>query len=124
MDTLPIFLALAFTAIKVVSTLKNLTVDDTRGGALTQVIVWVVAILGVVLLAEADVTEAYVLSGTAQTLGDLDFAGKCLLGLLVGSTASVIYDFKKAFDSTDSAAEPALFHRVLHRDVVVERRTP
>jgi len=116
MDTVPILLGLAFIILKVMSTAKNVA-GGAVVAAVTQLLTWVAGVLVVLVASNVDATEAYVLAGTAQTLGDLDAWGTIFLGVMAGSLASVIYDFKKAFDSTDSAAEPALFHVAQHRDV-------
>jgi hypothetical protein len=104
-----IFLGLAFMANKVVSTFKNLTTAASRGAAYTQLVVWAVAIALTFAASEAELTEAYVLPGTTQPLGAFDGWSLLLVGLMAGSTGSVLWDFRKAFDNTDSAAEPSLF---------------
>ena len=109
MEQIAILLGLAFTANKLVSTLKNLTTADSRGSGLTQIVVWVVATLVLVLAGQADVTSTLTLPGLDGPLGDLDFASYVVLGLIAGSTGSVAYDFTKAVDNTNSAAEPSLF---------------
>lgn len=116
MDALPIFLALAFTANKIVSTIKNLMHSTTRGAAVTQFLVWVVAIIIICVAAEAELTETFQLPGLSEPLGELDFASLALIGLMAGSTGSVIYDFKKSFDGTDSSAEPSLFPVATHTE--------
>lgn len=104
-----LFLGLAFMANKLVSTLKQATSSATRGSALTQLVVWAIAIGLTLAMSEAELTETYVLPGTAQPLGDFDIWSLVLVGLMAGSTGSVLFDFRKAFDSSDSAAEPDLF---------------
>ncbi len=108
MEPLFILLGLAFAANKLVSTLKNLTTSNTRGAAVTQFVVWLAAFGMLLLAGSAEVTEDLIVPGLSQALGDLDFASFVVLGLITGSTGSVVYDFKKALDVNDSAAEPSL----------------
>jgi hypothetical protein len=105
-----ILLGLAFAANKLMSTLKNLTNAATRGDGLSQIVLWVIAILVLVLAGQADVTSTLTLPGLDGALGDLDFASYVVLGIIAGSTGSVVYDFTKAVDNTNSAAEPSLFN--------------
>ena len=109
MEPLLILLGLAFTANKIVSTAKNATNPGTRGDALTQLVVWVVAIGVLFLAGEAEVTEALLVPGLAEPLGELDAWSFIVLGLIAGSSGSVVYDFKRALDGSDSATEPSLF---------------
>jgi hypothetical protein len=109
MDQVALLLALAFAADKVVSVLKGLAAKDWNL-ALTQILVWVIAFGVVCLAGAAEVTETYVPPGLNIALGDLDFWSLLLLGIVVGSTGSIVFDFRKAIDSTDSAQEPKLFH--------------
>lgn len=109
MEQLAILLGLAFTANKLVSTLKNLTTASARGDGFTQIVVWIVA-TGVLFLAgQADVASDLVIPGLDGPLGDLDFASYVVLGLIAGSTGSVAYDFTKAVDNTNTTVEPSLF---------------
>lgn len=45
-------------------------------------------------------------------LTDIDTPGKVAVGVIVGATGSVLYDFKKSRDNTDTASEPALLPKV------------
>jgi hypothetical protein len=91
---------------KIGSVVKQLIARDFSA-SLTQVIIWVIGI-GVALLArEADITEGLVIPG-GPALGAADTASIILLGIILGSLASVSYDFKSAFDGSDSAKEPSL----------------
>jgi len=108
MEPLLLLLGLAFAANKVVSVVKSLTSGDFNT-PVTQLLVWAAAIGGLFLAANADVTEHLIVPGVSdQTLGTLGGASLVLLGLIAGSTGSVVYDFKKAIDGSDSAAEPRL----------------
>jgi hypothetical protein len=97
---------LAALVVKFTSVLKYLSSRAFREAA-TQVIPWVAGVLAVVLAAQADVSEGFIVWGQ-QALGDLDFWSQVLAGIALGSGGSVVYDFKKAVDGTDSASEPPL----------------
>ena len=107
MEPLLLLLALAFAANKIVSVIKSLASPD-KNAALTQLLVWVVGLVVLILAGNASVTEHLVVPGLSDPLGDLDFPSYLVLALISGSTGSVIYDFKKAIDNGDSAAEPRL----------------
>ena len=107
MEAVVIFAALAFAINKTVSVLKGL-VNKEWNTVVSQAAVWVVGFGGLSLAAHAAVTSAYALPGFTQPLGDLDSASLALLAWLLGSTGSFAYDFKKALDGSDSAAEPKL----------------
>lgn len=97
--------ALAALAAKLVSALKYLLDRDTRQ-FLTQLIVWVAGVLVVLVAAQADIAAGIVVGSTP--LSALDIWSQVLVGLQLSSTAAFAYDFKKAIDGTDSAAEPPL----------------
>lgn len=109
MEPLIVLAGLAFLANKIVSTLKYLLTPEKRKDGFTQLVVWVVAVAVMGLASMAEVTETFVVPGTTQPLGDLDFWSLLIVGLMAGSGGSVVYDFRKAIDNTDTAAEPALF---------------
>jgi hypothetical protein len=97
---------LAALVVKFTSVLKYLSDRDWRQ-AVTQVVPWVAGIVAVALAAQADVAEGFIIWGQ-QALGDLDFWSQVLAGIALGSAGSLTYDFKKAVDGSDSAAEPPL----------------
>lgn len=97
--------ALVALGMKVVSLLKFLRSGWTDD-AFTQVVTWVVGVVIVFLAAEADITQDVALYGT--TLGAANVASKILIGMSLLSIGSVLYDFRKARDNTDSAIEPNL----------------
>lgn len=93
-------------AWKFVDFLKFLRNRDWNA-SLTQICVWAAGVGVVFLGAAADDTKTIKVGTIA--LGAMNTPGKVLLGLCVLSVGSVVYDFKKAFDNTDSAAERSLF---------------
>lgn len=68
----------------------------------TQIIVWVAAIAGVFLVAASQFASGVQITDTLS-LDNIDTVTKVIVGLLIGSGASSLFDFKKAIDGTDSA---------------------
>lgn len=90
---------------KVVDFLKYVTNRDVNA-AVTQASVWISAVLVSLLAREAEPFSAIEVMGT--TFGNLSSAAIVLFALGLGSTASGVVDFRKAIDTTDSAATPTL----------------
>jgi hypothetical protein len=99
--------ALAALVLKVTSLIKYLTAGMIRE-AVTTLVPWVAAFGVLVLAGQADATAALVLPGMKTVIGDMDIASLLLAAPVLGASASVVFDFKKAIDGTDSAAEPKL----------------
>jgi hypothetical protein len=99
--------ALAALALKLTSIVKYLTAGMFRE-ATTTVVPWVAAFAVLALASQADATAALVLPGMKTMLGDMDMPSLLLAAPVLGSTASVVFDFKKAIDGSDSAQEPKL----------------
>lgn len=93
--------------MRLVSFFKYLRARDWNA-SFTQAVVWSSGILLTFLAGMADITNKIVLWEGVPTLSDVNAASKILLGMMLLSTGSVVYEFKKAFDRNDSAAEPAL----------------
>jgi len=74
--------------------------------AVTLVLAWVVGVAAVWLFG-ATAWGAQVNVGE-KSLDLLSFADKLVVGLVVMSAGSTLYDLKRSFDSSDSAATPAL----------------
>jgi hypothetical protein len=89
--------------IKVVSVVKAIGKDTNL--VLTQALTWVVGAVILSLAATADLTAGLTPIEGGPTLGELDMASIVLIGLAWASTASVVYDWKKARDNSDSAHE-------------------
>jgi hypothetical protein len=90
---------------KLVDWAKALRVRDWNA-VLTQLAVWVAGVFVIWLLASTDFAAGVKIGSMA--LSRLNFASLVLLGMSIGSSGSVAYDFKRAFDNTDSAAQPSL----------------
>lgn len=103
-----VFSAAAIAALvwKVISVIKMATGRDYKG-VVTQALTWAAGIIAVVLAAQTDVAETVTAWGN-MALSELDGWSQIWAGLVVASVGSAGYDFKKAFDNTDSAAEPGL----------------
>lgn len=106
METIAILAALAFAVNKTVSVLKAIGKD--RNAVVTQVLVWGVGIGALFLAAQAQFTEGLIIPGIGIALGSLNGYSIVMAGWMLGSSGSFAFDLKKAIDSSDSAAEPAL----------------
>jgi hypothetical protein len=100
-------LAIALLANKIIELLKYLK-SKNWNGAITLVSLFIAGVVALNIAAHAAVTEHTVIPGTGIELGLLDFMSLLLLGLLITAGGSTIYDFKKAFDGSDTAKQPAL----------------
>lgn len=106
MDFVPIVAALAL-ASKVVDFIKYLAnFSEYRSSIVAQLSVWVAGVTVVFLLAESDFANGVTVADL--TLSGLNAFSLILFGLSLGSTGSVVYDFKKARDNTDSAETPPM----------------
>lgn len=103
MDFAPLLAAIAL-IWKIVDFVKYLRARDGEA-AITQAAVWAAGVGVIFLLAETNYADGIVLGDLA--LGAMNAASLLLIGLSMGSSASVLVDFKKAVDNTDSAAVPA-----------------
>lgn len=68
----------------------------------TQVGVFAVGIIAVVLAAHSNFAGGIALAGV--TLKEANWGAQVLIGLVAGSSAGVLYDAKRAIDNSDSAA--------------------
>jgi hypothetical protein len=96
-----LFFTLSLFILKFTDFLKFVRAKDWAN-VKTQLTVWVVAIAAVYGESELEV---------AHWLEALAVLEKIGLGLLAGSTASGIFDGKRAIDQGDSAKTPQLFNR-------------
>lgn len=86
----------------------KLVTNKDWNGAGTQVFMWVVGVVVLLIAAEANAFQQFSLPGMQDPLGSLNFWSMVLLGMAITSSGSVLFDFKKAFDNTDSAKTPQL----------------
>lgn len=96
---------IVFLVLKFTSVLKYASASHWRE-VVTQLIVWAAGIIAIVLYANSDIGRGIVVAG--GKLGDFDGASLVIIGLALGSTASVARDTIKGLDNSDSAAEPPL----------------
>lgn len=118
-------LLLAFSG-KLVDFAKYLRVKDTNAWV-TQVATWVAGITTVWLASAADLADVLALAGvnaadSVLVLEDMSGFGKVFLGASISSLGSFFYDFKKAFDNTQTSATPSLVTG--ETNVVVEVEPP
>lgn len=99
-------LMLAASVNKIVSTVKAIGKDNNM--ALTQLVVWVVGTIMLALAAHATITGDITPFAGAAPLQDFNAWDLILGGIMLGSTGSFAYDWKKARDNTDSSTEPPL----------------
>lgn len=102
MDFAPLLAAIAL-IWKIVDFVKYLRVRNVDA-LVTQLGVWLAGVAVVLLLAATDFANG--ISIADYSLDKLNLASLLLLGLTIGSSASVAVDIKKAVDNTDSAAVP------------------
>lgn len=107
METAILLVALGTLAGKVVGFIKYL-VNKDKNGYITQAAVWLAGLVVVFLGSNASAFEEVVVPGMGVPLGLLSWADVVLVGLSLSSFISFGYDFKKAFDGSDSAKEPPL----------------
>lgn len=82
------------------------THDEAFNGLITLLIGCVAGVCIVLLFAETGLAGDVKVGDTALT--DLTFASKIALGLAMTSVAGVLFDAKKAVDSSDSASKPKI----------------
>ena len=102
MDFVPLLAAVTL-IWKVVDFARFIRAKDVDS-ALVQVVVWVVGVAVTFLLAGTNWADAIVLGDVG--IGNMTWQSLLLVGLSLGSSASALVDFKRAFDNSDSAAVP------------------
>jgi hypothetical protein len=78
----------------------------SKSGVITQALAWIAACCAVFLFGESQFGDTVTIAGL--NLETMDTPTKLLFGLALGSTASVLVDFKQAFDNSDSNSKPPL----------------
>lgn len=90
---------------KVTDFLKALVNKDWNA-VITMLVVWVAGVLVTLLFAASDL--ALTVPGIDVDIHAANTATLVIIGVMASSLFSVVYDFKKAIDQTDSAATPPL----------------
>lgn len=115
----PLVAALAL-VWKLVDFAKQVRVKDVDA-VVTQLVTWVAGVVVTFILASSDFGDGIQVAHNA--LGRLNGWSLVLVGLTIASTGSVGYDFKRAVDRTDSAAQPSLVSGWLPVDPVTPGTT-
>ena len=126
MESLTPLLALSFVTYTIINLARYLRARDWNG-ALTTVAVWVGGFLATLVFAESKIGEGIVLPLTGGLpLGALSTWDMIIVGLAVGSTATVANEFRGAFDNSTSTAKPHLLtgNTVRTDNVVVDPPPP
>lgn len=102
-------IALVVKLIDFAKMLSALFQGDTtqRSSIVTQVLVWIVAVLAVLVYASSDLGSTVNLTD-ALTLDAANIWTRIMVGIMLGSAGSTLIDFKQAVDHTDSAVKPPL----------------
>lgn len=85
-------------------------------GAVTLVAAWVIGIVAAVVFGESDVGSSLVIPGFTQTLGEMGFWDRILVGLAIASGAGAFNELRGAIDATSSTAKPRLVQDDARRD--------
>jgi hypothetical protein len=106
---------------KVVDFIKFVANKDWNA-AVTQGLTWLSSVIISFLAREAAALGDFEVFG--QPLAELDWAAVLLFALGLGSSASGVYEFKKAIDNTDGARTPSLLPNAsnLHPNAATEPR--
>lgn len=107
MDASIMLLILGTLASKIIDVLKFIRSKDWNA-TITQVATWIAGVVVVFLASGAEVTSDITIPSLGVTFGTLDTGSKVLIGTAITSLLSMAYDFRKAFDGTDSAKAPPL----------------
>lgn len=105
MDEFAPLLLMATLIGKILDLAKYIRVGNLNA-VVTQIVGFVAGVVVVMLAAQTNYASEIVLGDLS--LADANIATQIFLGLLATSLFSALYDFKKAFDSTDTAATPSL----------------
>jgi hypothetical protein len=99
-------LVLGLVIYTLMNLVKYLRARDWNG-IITLLTGWLVGFLAVWLFGSTDWGQTLTVGGT-KTLDLLSIGEKVIVGLVVVSAGSVLFDFKKSFDNSDSASTPPL----------------
>lgn len=101
------FVGLAALAYKFIDFLRLLSkFSANKSGVITQALSWVGAIIAVFIFGASQFGDTVSVAGV--NLDNMDTPTKLLFGLVLGSSASMLVDFKQAFDNNDNASKPPL----------------
>lgn len=98
-------IAMAALVLKVIDFLRYVRAADVNG-ICTQLAVWIAGVLVTLLVAQTDWADGIQIGD--MNMHTLSFWSLVFFGLSIGSGASLVKDFSKAVDNTNSAAIPTL----------------
>lgn len=104
MDFVP-FAAAGVLIIKLIDFIRYASARDINA-VVTQLAVWIAGVLGVMLLANTAWARGLTVAGVP--LSALGFWSQVFYGMSLSSTGSIVNDFKKAIDNSNSAFVPTL----------------
>lgn len=107
MEQALILTSIAFLGNKIIELIKYLRARDVNA-AVTLLMIHITGVVVMLFAAAAKVSETLVIPGTSAPIGQLDTASVIFMGLTFASLTSKLYDFQKAIDQSDSAAQPSL----------------
>ena len=105
---LTISVALLAALIWKLGDLSKLVTNRDWNGLFTQVWIYVLGIVIVLVAGNANAFEGLVIPGMTEPMGSLDGLSLVIIGLCIASFGSTAFDFKKALDGSDSAKTPSL----------------
>lgn len=105
---LTISVALLAALIWKLGDLSKLVSNKDWNGLATQLWIYVLGIIVLLVAGNANAFEGLVVPGMTEPLGTLDNLSLVIIGLCIASFGSTAFDFKKALDSSDSAKTPPL----------------
>src|ERR1700730_9198983 len=73
---------------------------------ISQVLAWAAGVTATLVVAHTDLASAFMFGG--KNLGQISGESKFLVGLAAASSISIVYQFTKAVDNTQSAAVPTI----------------
>ena len=97
------------TLIGLVISVVNLLIYVSKrnvDGAVKILIVWVAGVVCTLLASQTDYADSFSFGGV--TLDVANTWTQIWIGLTIGGSATVVNEFKKAFDNHDSADKPAI----------------
>lgn len=109
MEIITLIGLLAFPS-KMLGVIKTWKAGDKETAVSTGVLI-ALTIATLLLAANANSFESWVLIDQFGPLGSMDVASIVLTGMLYGSVAAKAYDLQNAFDNKTTAAEPRLLKK-------------
>ena len=106
MPDLTQLIALGSVAYTLVNLIRYARVTDWSS-VVSQLLAWAVGAFTTILVAHTDLAAAFTFGG--KTLGQIGWFGQFLVGLAAASSISIVYQFTKAVDRSQSAKVPTMW---------------